>query len=64
MVKKLIFDVDEDLWKEVLKFKIDSDLPNNNEAVKELVRRALGKKKKAKFHERLIFKADSIFYWK
>jgi hypothetical protein len=41
MPKKLILDADDDLWKEVLKFKIDNDLSNNNEAVIELIKRGL-----------------------
>jgi hypothetical protein len=41
MVKKLILDVDEKLWKEVLKYKIDNDLKNNNEAVKKLLEKGL-----------------------
>ena len=45
MVKKLILDVDEKLWKEVLKYKIDNDLKNNNEAVKTLIAKSLNQKK-------------------
>jgi len=41
MPKKLILDCDEKLWKEVLKFKIDNNLKNNNEAVNELIRKGL-----------------------
>jgi hypothetical protein len=41
MPKKLILDADDDLWKEVLKFKIDNDLNNNNEAVIELIKKGL-----------------------
>lgn len=41
MAKKLILDVDEELWKRVLKFKIDKDLKNNNEAVVELIKKGL-----------------------
>lgn len=41
MAKKLILDVDDDLWKEVQKFKIDNSLSNNNETVIMLLRRAL-----------------------
>ena len=33
--------VNEDLWKEVLKFKIDNDLKNNNEAVVKLIEKGL-----------------------
>ena len=43
MAKKLILDVEEDLWKEVLKFKIDYGLKNNNEAVVKLIQRGLKK---------------------
>jgi hypothetical protein len=41
MPKKLILDIDEELWKEVLKYKIDSDLKNNNEAVVKLIKKGL-----------------------
>lgn len=41
MAKKLILDVDEKLWKEVLKYKIDNDLKNNNEAVLKLIQKGL-----------------------
>lgn len=43
MPKKIILDVDNKLWKEVLKFRIDKDLKNNNEAVVRLLRKALNK---------------------
>ncbi len=43
MPKKLILDIDEETWKEVLKYKIDYDLPNNNQAVIRLVRKGLGR---------------------
>ena len=41
MPKKLILDIDDDIWKNVLKFKIDNDLKNNNEAVVTLIKRGL-----------------------
>jgi len=41
MPKKLILDIDNKTWKEVLKFKIDKELKNNNEAVKRLIKRGL-----------------------
>jgi hypothetical protein len=41
MVKKLILDIDNETWKEVLKFKIDAELPNNNEAVIRLIKKGL-----------------------
>lgn len=41
MPKKLLLDADDDLWKEVQKFKIDNSLKNNSEAVCELIRRGL-----------------------
>lgn len=41
MTKKLILDCDEQLWKEVLKYKIDQGLKNNNEAVLKLIQKAL-----------------------
>jgi len=43
MAKKLILDCDEKLWKEVLKYKIDQNLKNNNEAVKKLIEKGLKK---------------------
>jgi hypothetical protein len=44
MAKKLILDIDNDTWKEVLKYKIDTDLPNNNEAVVRLIKKGLKSK--------------------
>jgi hypothetical protein len=44
MAKKLILDVEEKLWKEVLKFKIDSNSKNNNEAVIKLLEKGLKSK--------------------
>jgi hypothetical protein len=41
MVKKLILDIDEELWKKVKKFKIDKDLNSNNESVIRLIERGL-----------------------
>lgn len=41
MPKKLLLDTDDKLWNEVLKFRIDKGLKNNNEAVNELIRRGL-----------------------
>lgn len=41
MAKKLILDANEELWKKVLKFKIDHDLKNNNEAVIRLLEKGL-----------------------
>jgi hypothetical protein len=43
MAKKLILDIDDKTWKEVLKYKIDNDLKNNNEAVVKLIRIGLKK---------------------
>lgn len=43
MAKKLILDVNDVLWKEVLKFKIDQELKNNNEAVIKLIKEGLKK---------------------
>lgn len=45
MAKKLILDCENDLWKEVLKFKIDNNLKNNNEAVRKLIRKGLKSRK-------------------
>ena len=44
MAKKLILDIDESTWKEVLKYKIDFDFPNNNEAVVRLIKKGLKNK--------------------
>ena len=41
MPKKLILDIEEDIWKEVLKYKIDNDLKNNNETVIKLIKKGL-----------------------
>lgn len=41
MVKKLILDCNEKLWKQVLKYKIDNDLKTNNEAVIALLKKSL-----------------------
>jgi len=46
MVKKLILDIDEDTWGEVLKHKIDARLKKNNDAVVELIKKGLEKSKK------------------
>lgn len=45
MPKKLVLDVDEETWKEVLKYKIDHDMKNNNEAVVDLIKKGLKKSK-------------------
>lgn len=37
----MILDIDEDTWKEVLKYKIDYDLKNNNETVIKLIKMGL-----------------------
>ena len=44
MAKKLILDIDENTWKEVLKYKIDKSLKNNNDAVVELIKKGLKNK--------------------
>ena len=44
MAKKLILDIDEKIWDEVLIFKIKSKFKNNNEAVVELINRGIKKK--------------------
>lgn len=44
MPKKMILDIDDDTWKEVLKFKIDSNFKNNNEAVVYLIKKGLKNK--------------------
>jgi hypothetical protein len=42
MPKKLLLDVDEKLWREVLKYKIDYGVKNNNLTVIKLMKKALG----------------------
>ncbi len=41
MPKKLILDIDDNTWKDVLKYKIDNDLKNNNQAVVTLIKKGL-----------------------
>ena len=41
MAKKLILDVNDELWNEVLKYKIDYGLKNNNDAVTQLIQKGL-----------------------
>ena len=41
MAKKLILDCEDALWNEVLKYRIDKGLQNNNEAVIELIKKGL-----------------------
>jgi len=41
MPKKLILDIDDNTWKEVLKYKINHDFKNNNETVVALIKRGL-----------------------
>jgi len=41
MAKKLILDCDNKLWNEVLKYKIDKALKNNNQAVIKLIEKGL-----------------------
>ena len=43
MAKKLILDCDDDLWNEVLKYRIDKKLKNNNSAVLDLIKKGLRK---------------------
>jgi hypothetical protein len=43
MPKKIILDCEDVLWREVLKYKIDYDLKNNNEAVIKLIQKGLKK---------------------
>lgn len=44
MAKKLILDCDDKLWNEVLKYRIDKGLKNNNEAVIDLIKKGLKSK--------------------
>jgi hypothetical protein len=43
MTKKHILDVDEELWRKVLKYKIDHAMKNNNETVVKLIQKGLEK---------------------
>ena len=45
MAKKLILDIDDNIWKDVLKYRIDYGLKNNNETVIKLIEIALKKRK-------------------
>ena len=45
MSKKLILDTDDEFWKKVLKYKIDKNLKNNNEAVLDLIEKGLKNEK-------------------
>ncbi len=44
MTKKMILDIEEKIWKEVLKYKIDGDYPKTNDAVVSLIKKGLGMK--------------------
>ena len=44
MAKKMIIDCDDKLWNEVLKYKIDKGLKNNNEADVDLIKKGLKNK--------------------
>jgi len=46
MARKLILDTDEEIWKKVLKYKIDHNFKNNNEAVLDLIKKGLENGKK------------------
>lgn len=45
MSKKLILDTNDDFWKKVLKYKIDKNFKNNNEAVLDLIKKGLQNEK-------------------
>ena len=45
MAKKLLLDCEDKFWNEVLKYKIDSGLKNNNEAVIDLIKKGLKQKR-------------------
>jgi len=45
MAKKLILDCkDKQLWKDVMKYKIDAELRNANQAVLNLIKKGLNQK--------------------
>ena len=41
VAKKLLLDANDELWNEVLKYRIDRRFKNNNEAVVELIKKGL-----------------------
>jgi hypothetical protein len=43
MTKKLILDIDEETWRDVLRYKIDYGFKNNNETVVKLIKKGLRK---------------------
>lgn len=43
MPKKLILDCDDTLWNKVLKYKIDYEMKNNNDAVISILQKGLKK---------------------
>jgi hypothetical protein len=49
MAKKLILDIEEKIWREVQKYKIDNGLKNNNEAVVKLIQKGLKNQQKISF---------------
>lgn len=44
MPRKLVLSCEDQIWNEVLKYKIDNKLKNNNETVNQLIKKALKKK--------------------
>jgi hypothetical protein len=44
MPKKIVLDIDNETWKQVLHYKIDNDFKTNNEAVVKLIKQGLLKK--------------------
>ena len=48
MVKKLVLDIDEETWGEVLKYKIDAKLRINNDATVALIKLGLDSIRKEK----------------
>lgn len=41
MPRKLVLNIDNETWKQVLHYKIDHNSKNNNEAVIELIKKGL-----------------------
>lgn len=39
MPKKHILDIDDETWKDVLRYKIDNELKNNNETLIKLIKK-------------------------
>ena len=52
MVKKLVLDIDEDTWREVLKYKLDAKLNLNNDSAVALIKKGLNSIAKEKLSKK------------